>query len=469
MTFGKILESYIEKNNLTVSELSRRSGVTRTLIHAIINGKRRLVPENSGKLIHPRIFPPEDLTALYDCYLSSELTEQEVSFFHMMISGLRGEIADQIKNRAVAVAPIGALSNGAVLRGRENVLGAIAFAVNSGTERLISNFAFDEDVSALIYRAYADKKIASVCHTVRFGEEEPARKLRFLFMALAFAELGVKTKIDARSGGVWDHFLLTDKYFIQYDCVLSHALVLSPEQAPQDLPERYDNSRDLTVIFKDVFDSVISNEMEQPSAGQRDFYSVSDVVSECFVTQEGVLRSLSPDVPEKERRIIVQGLKNHYDIIFGPDFFKEKGANTLRCAIPDTDIVDFAEHGRIKEAPAWFFPNVPYDVRAEILKPFIERSNASISVINSEYFGPIKTNVEGNTLNLTLAGVSGGDINAPNAFKDIRVVCGDRAVIDMAMKTFQFFINSYYCMGKEESAIFIRQQLIKLEALSAPE
>ncbi|MBR5426901.1 MAG: helix-turn-helix transcriptional regulator [Clostridia bacterium] len=466
MEFGAALRRYIEKNGLSVSELSRKSGVTRTLIYAIMNGERRLVPENSGRLISPRCFPAEDIEPLYQCWLENELTDEEIAVYRVLLRGLRGEIADGVCGADLRYSPDAVVPENTVLRGRDSVLGAIAAAVNAGTKSLISNFAFDDAVSPLIRRAIAENRVGSVLHTVCFDGSEPARKLRDMFAALAFAEIGIKTKIDDRTGGAWDSYLLTDRHFIQYNNDFSQALVLPAADAPDGLAERYGSSKDFTVKYDGVFDSVIMNEMEQPTAGPRDLFAVTDVISECFVSKKGILCSLSPAVPEKEKKIIVQGLKNHFEIILGPDFYKQKMTNTLRCAIPDTAIADFVDRGRIKDAPAWFFPNVPCDVRAEMLAPFIKRANASVSVIDTKRFGRLRTNIEGNSKNLTLVGVLGGDIEAPNAFKDIRVTYGDSILSGMVMKVFDCFIHSHFCMEKNESSAFIEQQLIKLDALS---
>ena len=475
MEFREHLKQAIDNNPLTISEISKRSGIVRTLIHAIMNGDRRLVPEKSGKLINPRCFSMAVAESLYKSYLTSELTGLELAVFSELIKGLRGETAEYVRKFTPPNPPLHTRIHtqtniyDTVLRGRENVLGAIAGALLSGTNRLVSDFAFDDVISPLIYRAYMDNKIGSAVHTLCLKNLEPDQKLKSLFAALAFAEAGMETKLDERTGGAWDSYILTDSCFIQYNNDLSQALILPAADAPDRLSELNGVAGDMTIVFKGVFDAVISNEMELPVAGHRDLFAISDVISECFVSNESVLRSLSSEVPQQERMILAQGLRNHFEIILGRDFYEGTKSNTLRCAIPDTAIVEFAEKGRIKDAPEYFFPDVPYDVRAEMLSPFLSHPNASISVIDSRYFGRMRTNIEGNSENLTLVGVSGGDIDAPEAFKDIRVVLRDRDLSAMVMKVFRYFINSYYCMEKTVGDAFIRHQIIKLNALAAGE
>lgn len=475
--FREALKLCMDKNGLTVSELSRKSGVTRTLIHAILNGTRRLVPQKFGTMINRRFFPSEDCEQLFGAYLSEELTQEERSLFREMLCGLRGETADEIRGVGHGAAPsfpdLPHAGVGTVIHGRDGVVGAIARVVCEGTEKFISDFDFDGVISPIVLRAYADKKIGSVTHPVRLGGAngtyDPAKKLKNLFAALAFAEAGIATTEDDRGGGAWDRYILTDRYFIQYSSDLSQALILPPENAPDTLGERRDAKSDLTTVFNGVFDAVVGNEMEEMPSGQKRLFSVCDVIPECFVTEDDILRSIAPEVPEKDKSIMTMGLRKHYEVILGPDFYGNVPTGTLCCVMPDSAITEFVANGRIKDAPPAVFPFVPYDVRANMLRPFLSRPNAEIRIVDSHVFGKMRTNIEGNSRNLILAGVTGGDINAPGAFKDIRVASRDRNLSSAVLKLIDYFVGSHYCLGEKDGRLFLEQQIISLNALAAGE
>lgn len=474
--FREALKLCMDKNGLTVSELSRKSGVTRTLIHAILNGTRRLVPLKFGTLVNRRFFSPEDCELLFGAYLSEELTPEEQALFRELICGLRGGTADEVRGTNNGAAPsfpdLPHAGVGTVIHGRDGVVGAIARAAYEGTEKFISDFDFDGVISPIVLRAWADKKIGSVTHSVRLDgavAPDPAKKLKNLFAALAFAEAGIATTEDDRGGGAWDRYVLTDKFFIQYRSDLSQALILPPENAPDGLGERRGGNSGITTVFNGVFDAVVGNEMEEMPSGRRKLYSVCDVIPECFVTKDHILRSINPEVPEKDKAIMTMGLRKHYEVILGPDFYGDAPTSTLCCVMPDSAVTDFVANGRIKDAPPAVFPFVPYDVRAQMLSPFLSRPNAEIRIVDSHVFGEMRTNIEGNSRNLILAGVTGGDIDAPGAFKDIRVTCRDRNLSSAVLKLVDYFVGSHYCLGEKDGRLFLEQQIISLNALAAGE
>ena len=411
----------------------------------------------------------EDIKPLYKRYIESELNEQEAEVYRILLSGLKGEIADSVRGADLDPTAYSDTPVNSVIHGRDNVVAAVYQAVTKGTEKLVSNFDFDTDISPIVYRAFAEKKIGRIIHTVSFAGTQPAEKLKRLFYVLAFAEAGIDTYADNRNGSAWDSFILTDNCFIEYNNDLEQAIILPPENAPKGLFDHYDGTDGIAVQFRDAFDVVFKNEMSEPATGNRLFFSFANYVPPCFGDKNDVMRSIADNVPEKEKQIIANGLRVHYELLFGRDFYEGSMSNTLSCAITDTVITDFVKKGRINDVPEYLFPFVPFDVRANLLRPFTTRHNASIAVIYSKFFGKLKVYIEAFKGCLVLNGISGGDINAPGAFNDIRVINHDQDLIDTVIKAFYYFTNSYYCMDKSLGTTFLKHQVIALEALASEE
>ena len=454
MSFGKAIDQAIKESNMSISELHKKSGLARSMIYAIIDNKRRLTPKNNGSLISPFCFPESFVPDLFRRYLASELNEEELAAWDALLAGLRGEFADSVKHHPDFSFTACDFEKKQVYYGAADVLNAIGYAVNRGTDNVLANFPFDGELPALVYQAYAAGNIKPVWHVICLDRLSPAMKLQSLFMAVSFAEAGINTGIEHRKGGAYDSFLLTDDYFIEYMDDFSQATVLPARMAPQSVPARFTAAEQLSFRFSSVAESVLRNENATFNGGLASWFGYVTSFPLVFAKKEFVQAALSASLSgTADALTMANGLEKHFAITTVSDA-------QWRSLMTDDDLDDFFLNGTVREAPKELFPQgAPKEVRIGLAEPFLHTPGYDLTVIQSKYFGKLKQFFTANAASVTLLGVYGGDVNAPGAYTDIRVILNDASLSRLCEKLTDYFTHSYYCMPKEFGDIWLSQRL----------
>lgn len=458
MTFGETLAQAIRESDISISELNKKSGLARSMIYAIIDNKRRLTPKNNGRLISPNCFSESVVPELFRSYLASELDAEELAAWDALLAGLRGEFADRVKNHPPFTFTACDFEKDQVYYGAGEVINAIGYAVNRGTDVVLTNFPFDGEVPALIYQAYAAGNIKTVRHVVCLDGLSPAMKLQSLFTAVLFAEAGINTGIENRSGGAYDSFLLTDDYFIEYMDDFSQATVLPARMAPLSVHARFTAAEEISFRFNSVADSVLRNENVTFSGGLASWFGYVTSFPLVFAKKEFVQAALSAALSgTADALTMTNGLEKHFAMT------TVSGAK-WRSIMTDADLDDFFKNGTVREAPKELFPQgAPTEVRIGLAEPFLHTPGYELTIILSKYFGELRSFFTANAGGVSLLGVFGGDFNAPGAYTDIRVILNDANLSRLCEKLSDYFIHSYYCMPKEFSDLWLRQWLEVLQ------
>lgn len=454
MTFGETLEQIIKEEQISISELNKKSGLARSLIYSIIANKRRLTPKNNGRLISPYCFRESVVPSLFRSYIASELNAEELAAWDVLFSGLRGKFADFVKTPLNEPFSSCDFKQQQVFFGERDVINAIFTTIANGTDALLSNFSFDGKIPALIYQAHAAGKINTVRHIVCLDGLSPAKKLQAIFMAVPFAEAGIDTGLENRNGGAFDRFILTDDWFIQYMDDLSQVTVLPASMAPQSINERFAAAEKLSFRFNSVAESVMQNENAPLTTGLNSWFGYTTSFPLVFAKKEFVQASLSSPLSKTADALtIANGLEAHFAITTANE-------SKWRSMMTDDALDDFFRYGTVHEAPKELFPNgATPEVRVGLAEPFLYTPGYDLTVIHSKYFGELKQYFTSNAAGITLLGVFGGDINEPGSFTDIRIILNDGNLSRLCEKLTDYFVNSYYCMTKELGNIWILQRL----------
>lgn len=461
MTFGEKLKSITETEKLSVSGLFKKTGLQRSLIYAIMRGERRLTPENCGRLINPICFPDEIVPGLFLSYLESELGPEELDAWNVFLSGLRGETAEEIKKHRAFDFPAFDIKTNQVYYGQDEVFAAIGSVIYKGTDSLMSDFAFDGELPALIFNAYISDKIKNVRHVVRFDGLAPAKKLKSLFAAVAFAEAGIDTGILNLGGAAYDSFILTDDYFIEYMDDLSQAVIYPANVAPRTLADRIGSAETITFRFSDVAESVMKNEYVSGSGGKNSWFGFPTQFPLVFATKENVLESLNPALLDSvDALTMANGLEKHFSVTTA-------GTSDWHSLMTDSAVDDFFEHGTLTEAPKILFPNgASVNTRICMAEPFLNTPGYKLTIILSKYFGELRQYLTANDTGIQLFGVSEGVMATPYAFTDIRVILNDQKLSKLCKKLTDYFSNSYYCMSDSIGKSFLAQRISVMKGMS---
>ena len=103
-------------------------------------------------------------------------------------------------------------------------------------------------------------------------------------------------------------------------------------------------------------------------------------------------------------------------------------------------------------------------MRIGLAKPFLAAPGYDLTVILTKYFGKLRQFFTANKTGISLLGVSGGDLTAPGAFTDIRVILNDADLSRLCEKLTEYFTHSYYCMSREFGNTWLSQRLEVLQS-----
>ncbi|MCR5690483.1 MAG: hypothetical protein K6G71_09565 [Clostridiales bacterium] len=460
MTFGETLQKTVESEHISVSGLFKKTGIQRSLIYAVMRGDRRLTPENCGKLINSSCFPNAAVPGLFDSYLHSELEPEELEAWDVLLSGLRGEIADEATEQREYPAAGPVHEKRPVCYGKDEVIAAIGYALNKGTELLLSDFAFAGDIPSMVYGAYRSGSVGRVEHVVRFSGLTPAEKLRSLFMSVPFAEAGIDTKINELGGAAYDSFMLTDDFFIEYMDDLSQAAVYPADAAPRTLAEKVGAARTLTFRFGNIAESVLKNEYMDGAVGKNAWFGFTTSFPLVFASKENVISSLDPAfLKSAEAQTAANGLEEHFRVTTA-------GITGWHSLMTDSAVDDFFKSGTVKEAPKTLFPNgASVSARVDLAEPFLSAPGYTLTLIRSGIFGEVKQYLTANDSDIQFFGVSRDTTDKPEAFTDIRVILNDPKLSMLCRKLTEYFTNSYYCMSDDMGKLFISQRISVLKGM----
>ncbi|MBQ7248656.1 MAG: hypothetical protein IJS21_01345 [Deltaproteobacteria bacterium] len=341
------------------------------------------------------------------------------------------------------------------------MINAIGCAVNKGTDSILSNFRFEGELPALIYQAYQGKKIKPLRHLICLEGLSPAKKLQALFMAVPFSENNINSQMEISGGGgsAYDCFLLTCDYYIEYMNDLSQAIVLPAHMAPRSGDARFAAAKAISFRFNSVAESVLRNENATFLNGLASWFGYAMSFPLVFAKKEFVQAGLSASLSETSDALtMANGLEKHFVITTG-------NATKWHTLMTDEDLDDFFQNGTIKEAPRELFPQgAPPEVRIGLAKPFLAAPGYDLTVILTKHFGKLRQFFTANKTGISLLGVSGGDLTAPRAFTDIRVILNDADLSRMCEKLTEYFTHSYYCMSREFGNTWLSQRLEVLQS-----
>lgn len=462
MSFGKELQNTINSEHISVSGLFKKTGIQRSLLYAVMRGDRRLTPENCGKLINSSCFPNAAVPGLFNSYLRLELTTEELEAWDVFIAGLRGEIAAELTKRRERSFPVRELENGRVYYGADEVTGAIGCALDKGTDAVLSDFAFEGEIPALVLEAYRSGRIKNVGHVVRFDGLSPAKKLRSLFMAVPFAEAGIDTKLYDLGGAAYDSFILTDDHFIEYMDDLSQAVVHPADSAPRSLADRIGAAENITFRFRDIADSVMRNEYISGKIGNIEWFGFTTSFPLVFASKDNVLESLDPVLRgTADALTMANGLEQHFKVTTA-------GITNWHSLMTDSAVDDFFKNGTLLEASKALFPGgASENTRISMAKPFLNTPGFTLTLIQSKFFGELKQYVTANNSDLQFFGITGGTMDTPYAFTNIRVILNDPKLSQLCKKLTEYFTNSYFCMSDDVAKLFISQRISVLKGMIA--
>lgn len=102
MHFGKLLKEYIQKQNLTIYQLAKETGIDRSFLQGVLNGKRKLPKKRFSDIVNSNYFTVNQVHDLCEQYFLERFGKDKVERFECIEKGIKGEIKDELNSEFIA-------------------------------------------------------------------------------------------------------------------------------------------------------------------------------------------------------------------------------------------------------------------------------------------------------------------------------------------------------------------------------
>lgn len=385
MPFGSLLKEYIKKQNLTIYQLAKETGIDRSFLQGVLNGKRKLPKKRFSDIVNTNYFTANQIHELCSEYFLERFGENKIRRFEYLENGITGKIKEELNNKYET--ELKEIKDDTVFYyGKKDVLAVVYTLLNeTAVNSFASNFSFSiTEINRIVFNACKEKRIKEFIHYVTPRYDSSIHNLEIIFNSLYYAETGYNTHINNQFNAsyLFPYFILTDKYLLMFDetaenAVLFNANLIEPYLKIKST-EIKNSCKKIVHITENAFEfmTVLDTLTAKTSAHQVIGYD--NQVCPTFITPEIIQAIATPAV--KNIPVITQQLISHYDIITGNQE-EHKAINAL--IVTYTAIADFVKNGYLGGFPRSLANPVPLKMRPQILKAMTDKNNIENLIITN--------------------------------------------------------------------------------------
>lgn len=385
MQFGMLLKEYIKKQGLTIYQLAKETGIDRSFLQGVLNGKRKLPKKRFSDIVNSNYFTESQIHALCQEYFLERFGKEKVERFEYLEKGITGKIKEELSTEYPAEF-IDIKKETSFFSGKKEVLNLIYTILNHDEiHSFISNFDFSNmEINRIVYHSCKQGKIKDFFHFVDMDEFSGIRNIRTVFNALHYAEIGYLThsyqKYSANS--LMPYFIIADNYFLSFDETAENAVLLDTDLMSLFLKRKISDIKkecrphiiitDNALEYMKTVSTITVTSLSSIMAG------FDNQICPTFITPEIIERIATPEV--KNIPSIIQQLTSHYSLIIG-----NNGQQSLLNFLVVTydAIKDFVENGYIGGFPRTLANPVPKELRSFFLKALIDKNNLGKLVLTN--------------------------------------------------------------------------------------
>lgn len=201
---AKLLDEIMNRHELSMSLLDKMSGVSKGVLHKIINGEVNMSHANFKKLLSALPFTAEERKEFYSSFYSEMYGKNVISTVEKVLAEYN-KIDENRTNFKIAEG-LKEEPEGGFLDGKRNIYSAI-YDITQSTQSIYTNFPFDYDGGVLddmFYSLAAENKDLHLVHFIEFYNEDGAgdnistymRTLRYMNLEKIPVSLSVKNKVN---------------------------------------------------------------------------------------------------------------------------------------------------------------------------------------------------------------------------------------------------------------------------------
>lgn len=460
MTFGEYLEKCIREKNISISSLTKVTGINRGGLYSVFKGERSLKEDKLFALFENVGFSVKEEQTLTELYFSDVFGQSDFNKIKQMIHLINNLELPSKEHKEC----INTFSKKFSLTGKEEILSALKYILEEiGNSKVITNYSYeDKRIDNLFYGFVKNGNSEQLMHVLSFSEKSSGlHNINTVFSSLKYMYLNCFPvyKYENKSEQIYPYFAVTDKYallfndndgiFIDEPIVINR--VLGQVETMVSQCTGLGMATDDIMFIKDMYAKGLSNTEDH----------FNDLISYCgypcvapFADYDLMYSITREELPEKE--LLVHIAYDHYQSLYkNADFTFFYSLNGLKR---------FAETGNVCEIPETYVTNLSKKYRLQVLNQIIESvKEEKIYLVNDEKFN-IPENIEIEDY------FSKVIINAFDCNKDNFASCdkflsalNDSDIIHTFKILKEYLIRARMVYPKQYAKIYIQNIIVKLE------
>lgn len=467
MQFGKMLKDYIKKQDLTIYQLAKETGIDRSFLQGVLNGTRKLPQKRFSDIVNTNYFTENQIHKLCEEYFLERYGKEKIERFEYLEKGATGKIKEEL-NIEYPAEIIELKKETSFYSGKKEVLNVInSLLIKDEINHFISNFDFsNNEINRIVYNSCKKGKIKDFFHFVNFDNYSSIHNIQIIFNSLHYAEIGYLTHSHKKYSvnSLMPYFIIADNYFLTFDETGENAVLIDTDVMSLFLMKKINDlkkeCRPLIIItdnaleYMKIVSTITVNSLSSIMAG------FDNQICPTFITPEIIEAIATPAV--KNIPSIVQQLTSHYDLIIGGNC-EHTLLNFL--VITYNAIDNFVKNGVISGFPRILANPVPKEMRSHFLKALLDKSNLEKLVITNPHM--FKTTYELNYQinNNYLVVASSKGLTDPNDFNGSITYYTDSEIIASDFKDYlDYLAMSEKTYSQEVSKNILEAFIKQLEA-----
>lgn len=377
MQFGELLKEHIKKQNLTVYQIAKETGIDRSFLQGVLSGKRKLPKKRFADIVNSNYFTVKQVHELCEKYFLERFGKDKIERFEVIEKGIKGKIKNEL-NEAFSAEKIDIKKGTSFYSGKKEVSNVIYTVLSEEKiNNFASNFDFsDFDINRIVYNACKNGTIKDFFHCVTPDSFSSIHNIEIVFNSMHYAEAGYITYISAENSAnsIMPYFIIADNHFILYDEKGENCIVFSTDIMLPYLKQKADhiknNCRQFISIMPNAFEFMNAVKTITVNSTSHVLSGIDNQFCPTFLTPEIIEAIATPAV--KNLPSVIQQLISHYQLIT----CKKAGKAMVDFLVVTYNALsNFVKYGWISGFPKALANPVPKEMRAQLLKAMIDENN----------------------------------------------------------------------------------------------
>ena len=462
--FCKLLKKYITEQGVPVYQISKETGINRTLIQNVLSEKKKFPKGRLNTLLNSTYFTAEQIKNLCDAFFKEEYDENKPAFFEYCNYCLSKKFTDDLqKNVSVNLNEF--KSDCTFLNGKRNILSAIYTIINSSDNNIfVSDFDFDQtEINRIVYNACKDKKFKEFYHYTKYTDNEKDN-VQIIFNSIAYAKEDCITYINDRKDFslLFPEFIMCGDSTVMYDSKVENGIIIKNAELCDYIIQMNEkvklNAKTDVAIFHNAFKYMYHLDIISDKKEYSNILSLDNHICSMGVNKE-IIDDIATDQIKSTAQVFQQ-LEAHFDLLI------ETPQESIDSMIISYEgLMDFVNTGKLYDFPNGLAKNLKPKHRAEILSAILKICS-NVFVSNPKYttLDKIQVNIEACKNQLLISYSDDSDDSELNLGTQVVFNSGDTDLIEAFTSYLQYAMLSEKTFTAEYSKRFIQKQIEILQA-----